>query len=443
MDSFISALQSVLAEVFDKVFAPVMQGILEIISKYFLRVVWFMFADWVALGLIFLCKAVDFICAIFNIFAGVSSVKVDNHSTYLLDAFFELSAVSRGFLYVTVMAVAICFIFTIYRTVKSMSDMALEDKNPISKVLAAGMRAAVNFMLIPFLCVALLQASTAITRQANAAFNVAMGTEDTTPGTLIFLMSVLDADKMTTSERDPVDDIYSDIDDGRNPTLSDEARGPYLRGDKDYGDFEQVKADFHTGNINFVLGYACAVTMLFVMAGAVMLFIRRLFEILLLYLVAPLFVSTIPLDDGMIFRKWRELFVAKFFSGFGVVFAMKYYLMLVPVVGGNNLVLYDPALPGGDTINIVLKMIIIIGGAWAVYKSQHLILQILNPEAAQAAQQSAAFLTGVLTGVASTGMAAATGGTSAILSAGQMAGKAMGSGQEQKQNAESQKYTGK
>ncbi len=443
----VELLQDILTEIFENVLAPVLQEILEVASKYFLRVIWFMYSDWLVLGLTCLCKIVDFLCGIFNIFAGVTTVTVENRKTYLLDAFLEMSVVTRAFAYITVLAVGICFIFTIYRTAKSISDMALEDKNPISKVLAAGMRAAFNFMLIPFLCVALLQASTAVTRQANAAFNIAMGTQDTTPGTMIFLMSVLDADKATTEERDPLEAVDSGISEGRNPSLSDAQRGPYLRGEKDYGDFSQVQEDFHSGNVNFVLGFVCAVTMILVLTGAVMLFIRRLFEILLLYLISPLFASTIPLDDGLIFKKWRELFVAKFFSGFGVVFAMKYYLMLVPALAGNNLILYDTSLPNGDTINMVLKMIIVIGGAWAVYKSQHLILQILNPEAAQAAQESAAFLTGMVTGAVSTaasaGMAAATGGTSALLNGSKIAGKAMGAVQGAGDEADKQKFTGK
>lgn len=436
-------LQNILTKIFENTLAPVLQGILEVAAKYFLRVVWFMFADWLVLGLTYLCKITDFLCGIFNIFAGVSPVTVENRKTYLLDAFFETSTVTLAFACITAMAVAICFIFTIYRTAKSMSDMALEDRNPISKVLAAGMKAAVSFMLIPFLCVALLHASTAVTRQASAAFNTTMGIQDTTPGTLIFLMSVLDADKATTQERDPLDETASGVGTGRNPSLSDAYRGPYLRGEKDYGDFSQVQNDFHSGNYNFVLGFTCAVTMILVLTGAVMLFIRRLFELLLLYLISPLFASTIPLDDGLVFRKWRELFVAKFFSGFGVIFAMKYYLMLIPALAGNNLILYDPSLPNGDTINMVLKMIIVIGGAWAVYKSQHLILQILSPEAAQAARESAMFLTGMVTGAAGMGMAAATGGTSSLFTGREMAGKIMESAGGAGKEDEKQKFTGK
>lgn len=203
----------------------------------------------------------------------------------------------------------------------------------------------------------------------------------------------------------------------RNPSFTDDVRKPYFYGEKDYKKLSRVSMDFYAGNFNYIVGFASAFLMLLVLSGAALLFIRRLFELLLLYIVSPVFVSTIPLDDGAMFSKWRELFVAKFFSGFGIIFTMKYYLMLIPFAAGSDLVLYENTLPGGILVNNILKMMMIIGGAWAVYKSQHMIMQVMNPEAAMAEQQASAMLTGMIIGAASTAAsaasAAATGGASA------------------------------
>ena len=85
---------------------------------------------------------------------------------------------------------------------------------------------------------------------------------------------------------------------------------------------------------------------------------------------------------------------------------MKFYLMVVPFLANSKLELYPKSLPGGSIVNMVLQIFLIIGGAWAVYKSQSLLMQILNPQAAQAEQQAASLLTGVVVGAASTGAAA-------------------------------------
>jgi len=424
--SFIEGLQNIFRTIFTNVFAPILTDILHVFTEYVVSVIWSMFSEWLLALLTVLCSLVDFVENIFNVFAGISPVEARGQQTYLLDAFFQMKEVSTAFVYITVMAVAISFIFTIYKTAKSISDMALDNKNPVSKVLADGMKAAVTFLLIPFLCIFLLQISSLVTSQAISAFDAAQG-GSTSMGTIIFLSAGLDADKATTSRRDVITGEMGESDSGRNPSFTDDVRRPYLEGTKDYRDLSTVKKDFHPANFNFVVGFACGVILLLVLAGAALIFIRRLFELLLLYLVSPFFVSTIPLDDGAMFAKWRELFVAKFFTGFGVIFSMRYYLMLVPSIAGSRLCLYSMDLPNAVMINNILKMFMIIGGAWAVYKSQHLLMQIFNQEAAMAEQQTGALIQGMVMGAGSMAMAAATGGTSAA-AGGMSALSGMGGG---------------
>ena len=76
----------------------------------------------------------------------------------------------------------------------------------------------------------------------------------------------------------------------------------------------------------------------------------------------------------------------------------------------------------------------IVGGAWAVYKSQSLILEILSPEAGMAEKQTAAMLTGMIVGGVSTAATIATGGAAgaAMGAMGAVAG-AVKSGQDENQ----------
>ncbi len=432
--SFIETLQGVFYTIFDKVLTPVLREILEVFIKFVLRLLWARFAEAMLSLLAILCSLVDFVESIFNVFAGITPVEMKEGAgyveIYMLDAFFQMETITTAFTYITVMAVAICMIFTIIKTAKSISDMALENKNPISHVLTNGMKAGLTFMLIPFLCIFLLQLATIVTGQVNTALSGKTG--KATIGTVIFLTAGLDADKNTTKACSPFSDEWEQVTVGRTPSFDKGPWESYMTGEKSYRKLNQVREDFHAANFNYIVGFASAVLLLLVLSGAVMVFIRRIFEILLLYLVSPLFVSTIPLDDGAMFSKWRELFIARFFSGFGIIFMMKYYLLLIPFIFGKDLVLYDADLPNAGMINNVLKMFFIIGGAWAVYKSQHLIMQVMNPEAAMADQQASAMLTGMIIGAATTAAsaatAAATGGASAALggigAAANMAGKA-------------------
>lgn len=419
-NSFIDTLSQLFYSLLSDVFVPILTEILNIFMDYVIMVIYAVWSEFLLGIFTVLCGLVDFVENIFNVFAGISPVQVGSQTTYLLDAFFQMKEVTRAFTFITVLAVAISFMFTIFKTAKSISDMALEDKNPISKVLGDGMKAAITFMLIPFLCIFLLQAASIVTSQAIASFNAAQG-GGASIGTIVFLSASLDADKATTKQRNGLTGVMEGDLDGRNPAINDDIRRPYLEGRKKYQDLITVKKDFYAANFNFVQGYASGILLLFILAGASLVFIRRLFEILLLYIVSPLFVSTIPLDDGIIFSKWRELFVAKFFSGFGVIFSMRYYLLLVPAIANNRLCLYRMDLPNAVMINNILKMFLIIGGAWAVYKSQHLIMQILNPEAAAADEQAGALIQGMIVGSATTAasmaMSASTGGATTALGA--------------------------
>ena len=448
--SFLEALQGIFITIFQEVFTPVLQDILEVFVKYATSIFWSIYSEWMLGLLVVLCSLIDFVEGIFNVFAGLTHVQVNNEDTYLLDAFLQTKEITTAFALITLMAVGICLIFTIFKTAKSVSDMAMEDKNPISKVLGNGLKAGLNFMLIPFLCIFLLQVSSVVTVQATAAFDAAQGGSGTM-GTIIFLTAGLDADKGVKAH-DPVSEEMPEKDERRSPSFNDAVRGPYLAGDKDYKDLIQVKRDFHPANFNFFVGFGAGILMLLVLAGAALTFIRRLFEILLLYIVSPLFVSSIPLDDGAVFAKWRDLFVAKFFSGFGIIFSMKYYLLLVRIISNSQLVLYGEDLPNSTEINNILKIILILGGAWAVYKSQSLILQILNPEAALSEKESGSLVTGMIIGAATTaasaasaaatgGATAAMGGMGALGKLGDAAGSAAGKVADGAQN-ENQAFKG-
>lgn len=431
-DSFVDALSKVFQTIFTEVLSPILSQILEFYVNYFTNIIWNMFSGFLILLFSMLCSLIDFFENIFNVFAGIAPVSVAGQSSpmYLIDALFQKEDISKAFMYITFMSVIICFIFTIYKTVKSISDMALEDRNPVSKVLREGLKATITFMLIPFLCIFMLRLSAVITSNINNAFAIAQDGQSGSVGTVLFLSVSMDADVETTNPKDLISGEITYKTTNRNPSLSDKIRIKYMNGKRDYRDIEQVKKDFHVQNFNFVAGFACGIVMLLVLAGSVLLFVRKLFELLLLYIVSPFFVSTIPLDDGATFAKWRELFVAKFFSGFGSIFVMKLYLMLVPVIAGSNLVFYDKSLPYGSEINTVLQLFMIVGGAWAVYKGQSLILEIFSYQAGLTEKQASSLITGMIVGTASAATsvaaAAATGGTSAALQGAGMAAAGAG-----------------
>lgn len=401
---FLQKLENLFSAIFTSVLEPILTEILHIFINFLINVVWNLLSELLIGIFIALCSILDFIEEIFNLFAGIDMVSISGKKqTTLLAAMFEMEDVSKAFLYITLMSVAICLVFTIYKTAKSISDMAMEDENPISKVLQDALKATVTFMLIPFICLFLLQLSSTVTKQVQTAFSVYSG-ETGSIGTIVFLSASMDADKDTMEKKDLLTGVMEPKENcgNRQPSFHTAPWKTYMENPTKYRTLSEVRGSFHVENFNYIAGITTAVILILLMGGAVLSFIRRIFELLLLYLVSPLYVSTIPLDDGAIFGRWRELFVAKFFSGFGTIFAMKYYLMIVPFLTSSNLTLYNVTGNANDAmIDTVLRVFLIIGGAWAVYKGQLLIMMILAPDAAMTEQQAGSFVTGMFMGGAS------------------------------------------
>ena len=114
--SFVEALQNIFYTILSEVFAPILKDILEVFIEYFMSVIWSMWSEWLLALFTVMCSLIDFVENMFNVFAGISPVEVEGHQTYLLDAFFQMKEVTTAFTYITVMAVAISFLFTIYKT---------------------------------------------------------------------------------------------------------------------------------------------------------------------------------------------------------------------------------------------------------------------------------------------------------------------------------------
>lgn len=391
MDAFLNALTDILSEVFEKIFLPVLKVFFETVLTALLKALKKAFAAlfyWLFTSLL---SVVDFLVKIFEFFSGSEDVVYSSSKETLplsvLELFFKVEGIQKAFLIITCLAVGLSFIFTVYAVAKSISDMALENKNPIGKVLGSALKCCFTFMLVPFLCIFMLKLSTIVLDGIDTALSVR---QETSPGkqadndvslaTVLWLSSGMNAAK---------NDLYNISNGSNNAKFNDIVRDEFYSGGASwkYGS-EAVTSKFYYDKFNYGMGFVSCIFTIIMLMLSVLLFIRRIFEIIILYLTSPLFVSTMPLDGGGMFRQWKDMFVAKFFSAFSCVFSIRLYVMFVPVFASGAINLY----PANAEISYFLLTLFLIGGAYAVYKSHHILLTILQPEAAAAAEQSAGML---------------------------------------------------
>ena len=74
------------------------------------------------------------------------------------------------------------------------------------------------------------------------------------------------------------------------------------------------------------------IALLLSLITAVLNLAKRVYEIIVVYLVMPVSLSTLPLDEGARFKIWRETLITKIIIAYGAVFAVNVFVLLMPIV---------------------------------------------------------------------------------------------------------------
>lgn len=376
-------LGSIFSWIFNEILGPLLQVVLKTVFPLLIDILVKALA-YIFYGLLeILLTIVDTIMTGFNILIGLEDVtyKVGSATAdgKLIEVLFRQNTLSTIFLCVTLFGLGIAFLLAIYATMRSSFDLDMEGKRPIGQVLTACFKTGISFLMVPLFCFLMIHMSGLILN----AFDDAILQDKMSPGTTIFLVSAMDAAK--------------DSDYNKNQEFSDPPRADFINGKLSYHKVGDVETYYEVDKIDYLVGFSSAIFMVIILGICMVLFVQRIFEVLILYICSPLFVSTIPLDDGERFSKWREMFVAKVFTGFGSAIGMKLYLMLMPLIMGSG-ISFVTAESGdySDAMNYMIKLLFILGGAWAVYKSSSMLTMLLNFQAGQSESATASLVGGYL-----------------------------------------------
>ena len=194
-------------------------------------------------------------------------------------------------------------------------------------------------------------------------------TEDVGLDRIMFMIGTM-GNGFTAAARN---DVYN-----KNPSLTDPVRAPYYRGVKSIYDFDQVNKDFDISltKTNYFVVYVAGVGLVGNMALILVSCVLRIFNLLLLYIVAPPLFGVMPLDDGGKVKQWLTAFIVQAFSVFATVISMRLYLIFVPII-------MDPALKLAENpvIDTIGRLILLYAGVKAVAKANGLLTGILADSA--------------------------------------------------------------
>lgn len=376
--SFVANLLGSLFEwVFNNILVPILTLVLQKVLPWFLGLLKGIFSTILYRCLSWIFKIIDYLNSAFDIFIGTSEVEYQGGSGPLLNAVMSQGVVSKAFWIITLLGIGVAMVLCIYAVAKSSLDFDFENKRPVGAVMRSMLKCFFQFLLIPFFVVFILRLSGIILNALSTALSSNSYGLPKSLGCILFAITSLDAAK-----------------DGRTMNLSNAGsggelltsggRGEFYVGKLNYMDIEDVKEYFDLSKFDYLVGITMGIFLAVIMTICCITFIRRVFEVLTLYLVSPLFVSTMPLDDGEKFKKWREMFIAKVFGGYGSLVTMRLYLMLCPVIVGNS-IQWGSGKTSADATYFI-KLIFLVGGAWAMLKIGPMITSLLNAQAGQSEQ---------------------------------------------------------
>lgn len=168
-----------------------------------------------------------------------------------------------------------------------------------------------------------------------------------------------------------------------NMSLTDSLRGAYYYGEKSIYSYSDVDADFDITDINFFLMIFMSIFLMWDLVVIIMNCVARLFNMLLLYLISPLVLSTIPLDEGTKTKQWTTAFVVQCFGVLGTIISMRLLIILMPIIMSSKLVLFENSFG-----NMMAKIILIFGAIEVARRAGGMITGILADNAGMQAIQA-------------------------------------------------------
>ena len=420
MDHIISPLGKLVADVlgtvltwlFNNILAPVLKAVFTDVLPLIFDLIYRALADIFYGILSWLLQLLEVLTDIFDLVAGLRDVTFNldtgSRTGSLTMVMFQIPALRTAFLAITLTAVLLTFCTAAYATTKSAFDFDMENRRPVSRVLASFFRAIMHLLMLNLFVQGILLLAEAMLKSMNNVMTYMTGNGQTTSiSRIIFCTASLKAcnknyEQYNLSAEHPDVTVMGGIRD----------RWYFKTGNSyDYTNIDKVKEFFATDKFDYFVGYIMAIAMILVLGGVLLVFMQRLFDLMTLYIVSPYFVAYIPIDDGEKFGKWREMFLGKAFTGFGTVVAMRLYLMLCPVIMNNQeLVLFsnDASPESAYLMDYLMRLLLLLGGAFSLTQASGLVTNLISTAAGSSEAVTAA------TGQTMTGLALRYGAGKAV-----------------------------
>lgn len=313
------------------------------------------FQELILLLFLWFLKVIDGIMEIFSAIAGVTDVTYQGKRVNIIEFIVGDSTVGTIFWCVFILAVGLTCIFTIVALVKNM----IANNRNITTIIGKFFLALLGTLAMVVVVILGILISNAIlvlvseifeigntTKLSNSIFNACVG--DWVNG-----YSINEINVSTLSVRK----IFGDY--------NTAAFGIWPTSWKNNG---MVNPD----TFLYLPSMIASIGLMIAMVVAIINLSKRVYEIVLLYIVLPVSMSTIAIDDGARFKIWRETFITKIVLAYGTVFSVNIFILILPIISKMK-------IPGvSNFANSMFLIFMIIGGALVIPAGQTLFARLFG-----------------------------------------------------------------
>lgn len=300
-----------------------------------------------------ICFLIDFIKNVFFKLCGLDTVKINGEDKDLVSSLIQSDTIKRVFLTIFLIGVILLVIFVIIALIRA--NYQGNEKKGRGTIMAKAGQSFLICLLVPFLLLAGMALVSTIMSSVNNAMQLHITSTPTRIGGQMLITSGHDAYIGMAEERETIERMF-------------------LTGELNYNNLSHVKGYYDITNIAYVIGILGGLVMLIMFALSGITFIQRIFDIILLYIISPVSISTIPLDEGNRFRVWKDMLIAKILGAYGIILVMNLFFLIMPQIS-------DMQFFESDFENSLVDFLFIIGGAFAVTKANLVISQLCGAQA--------------------------------------------------------------
>ena len=294
-----------------------------------------------------LLRLIDGLISCTNKLCGIEPVNIDGTDTDLISYMLRSDTLSNGFRIAAVVGFIVLIFFTIARIIM----VIIKEKPDVSpgQVAVKAFKTLLLFFFVPAIMLTLVWALNTLMGVLYEATRNGAGSI----GSFLFGAFSQDAEIANQTAYDAI-----------------------VSGAHSYMDTDFVWEAIDLKDFDFIFSWITGLVLLFTLAIALVQFVDRAISIGVLFLVSPFSIASNVLDDGGKFKLWREQILLKFMSGYGIILYLNIYCLLISLITPSDVVFFDSGF-----LNGLFKLLIIIGGGYAMQRSSALIGNLIGPGA--------------------------------------------------------------